>query len=134
MKRFISTIPQNTVWIKAECAISFERDKAAKADYDEMKALVGLADRQRHISALAEKVLRCLELNLAPLTGKTPVKFVSFTLNYDDIKARKTDVLTKMCSELYDDCDFLIVALRIQDCYYADNAKKFVTIEFAVYG
>lgn len=134
MKRLISTVPQNTVWVKAECAISFERDKAAKADYEEMKMLTGVADRQRHISVLTEKVLRSLELNLAPLTGKTPLKFVAFTLGYEEIKARKVDTLTNLCSQLYDECDFLIVALRVQDCYYSDNEKKFVTIEFAVYG
>lgn len=132
-KRLVSTIAQNMDWIKAECAISFERDKAAKADYEEAKALAETADRQRHISILKEKVLRCLELNLAPLTGKTPVKFVSFTLNYDDIKAREDDVLENMCSELYDECGFLIVALRIQDWYYSDGSKRLVTLEFAVY-
>lgn len=114
--------------------MSFDRDKAAKADYDEMKTLAGVGDKERHISALTQKVLRCLELNLSLLPGKTPLKFVAFTLSNDDIKARKTDVLTNICADLYESCEFLIVALRIENCYYADNFKKFVTIEFAVYG
>lgn len=134
MKRLLSTIPQNTAWIKAECEISFDRDKAAKADYDEMKQLAGKPDRQRHVDALTQKVLRCLELNLALLPRKNPLKFISFTLSNDDIKARKKDVLTEICSDLYESCEFLIVALRIENCYYTDHTNKFVTIEFAVYG